>query len=61
MTPTFRIENRLNRMLEKRLAKLNALKNTPLTTVTADVPAPRSVKNSLNISPNEPSAPKQQA
>lgn len=58
--PTDRMENRLSKMLENKLAKLNALKNVPLTIVTADVPAPSPVKNSLNMSPKEPRAPKQQ-
>lgn len=60
-TPTERIENCLNNVLANRLEKLNALKKAPLIIVTADVPAPNDVKKSLNIRPNEPSAPKKHA
>lgn len=49
--PTVRNENFRISGLEHKPAKLIALKNTPVTTVTAPDSAPKSVKKSLNINP----------
>lgn len=60
-TPTDRIENFLNSELENKPAKLTALKKQPLITVTADVPPPQLVINSLKIKPNDDRLPNIQA
>lgn len=56
-----RIVNFLNNGLAHNPEKLMALKKTPVISVTALVPAPKCVKKSLNISPNECSDPSAQA
>lgn len=54
----FRIGNFLNKQLANKPAKLNALKYDPVMMVTADVPAPKLSKKSLNSKPNDAKLPK---
>lgn len=51
--PTVRIEHFLNKVFVKRPAKLSALKNELVISATALVSAPKLVKKSLNINPND--------